>query len=209
MVHTLTCGIHIWRKQDHITLSYSSAATACALPCQRYTLTLCPDRLGDRAWVAQAVGVDSSDNEQVDSVGEKARYGVCFHLHCVSYSLPCAACWLAVNEVNKQTKKKLFHLQNRSAPQSTGTEAGDCYGLKCFIAPFMSSDSFTTPATTIHLSNQPSNNLDRSPVSHIHSFIRRLVAETLSVVHDGKLYLLQQHTWPWTGKPAEHFLVLC
>lgn len=59
---------------------------------ERRGLTLCSDRLGNGAWVTQAVGVDSSDNEQIDGVGEKASDGVRFHLHHISYSLPCAAC---------------------------------------------------------------------------------------------------------------------
>lgn len=65
-------------------------------PLTRGTHVLRPDRLRDGAGVAQAVGVDRSDDEQVDGVGKKACDGVCFHLHHVCYSLPCAACWLTV-----------------------------------------------------------------------------------------------------------------
>lgn len=55
-------------------------------------LTLRPHGLRDRAGVTQAVGVDSSHNKQVDSVGEEASDGVSLHLDHVSYSLPRAAC---------------------------------------------------------------------------------------------------------------------
>lgn len=68
-------------------------------------LTLRSDRLRDGARVAQAVDVDSSDNEQVDGVGEKAGDCVCFHFDHVGYSLPCAACRLAVKG---QKEKKMI-----------------------------------------------------------------------------------------------------
>lgn len=55
-------------------------------------LTLRPDRLGDGTRVAQAVGVNSSDDEQVDGVGEKADDRVRLYLYHVGHSLPCAAC---------------------------------------------------------------------------------------------------------------------
>lgn len=64
-------------------------------------LTLCSDRLWDGARVAQAVGIDSSDNKQVDGVGEKPSDCVCFHFHHVSHSLPSAAGWLAVIDDDK------------------------------------------------------------------------------------------------------------
>jgi len=49
------------------------------------------DGLGDGARVAQAVGVDGPDDEQVDGVGEEAGDGVRFHLDYVGDSLPRAA----------------------------------------------------------------------------------------------------------------------
>lgn len=55
-------------------------------------LTLCSDGLRDGARVTQAVGVDSTDDEQVDGVGKKAGDGVRLHFNHVSYSLPCAPC---------------------------------------------------------------------------------------------------------------------
>ena len=56
---------------------------------------MCSDGLRDGARVAQAVSVDGSDDEQVDSVWEEAGDGVSFHLDHVGYGLPCAACRLA------------------------------------------------------------------------------------------------------------------
>lgn len=64
---------------------------------------MCPDRLGDRARVTQAISVHGSDYEQVDSVGEKARDCVRFHLDHVGNSLPCAACRLAAKRWRKTT----------------------------------------------------------------------------------------------------------
>lgn len=55
-------------------------------------LTLCPHWLRDGARVTQAIGVDGSHDEQVDSIGEKAGNCVSFHLDHVGYSLPRAAC---------------------------------------------------------------------------------------------------------------------
>ena len=54
--------------------------------------TLRADGFGDGAGVAQAVGVDSTHDEQVDGVGEQARDGVRLHLHVVRHGLPGAAC---------------------------------------------------------------------------------------------------------------------
>lgn len=53
---------------------------------------MCSDGLRDGARVTQAVGVDSTDDEQVDGVGKKAGDGVRLHFNHVSYSLPCAPC---------------------------------------------------------------------------------------------------------------------
>jgi len=76
--------------------------------------TLCSDGLRDGARVTQAVGVDSSDDKQVNGVGKKARDRVCLHLHHVGYSLPCAACWLAVIEddslYSEYSIKCYFHI---------------------------------------------------------------------------------------------------
>lgn len=65
----------------------------CESCCERgCRLTLCSDGLGDGARVAQAVGVDSTDDEEVNSVGKKAGDGVSLHPDHVGYSLPCAPC---------------------------------------------------------------------------------------------------------------------
>lgn len=53
-------------------------------------LTLGPDGLGDRAGVAEAVGVDCSDNEEVNGVGEKPHHRVPLLLHVISHRLPSA-----------------------------------------------------------------------------------------------------------------------
>lgn len=66
------------------------------MPGKSSTLTLRPDRLGDGARVAQAVGVNGSHDKQVDGVGEKAGDRVRLDLDHVGHSLPRAAGWLAV-----------------------------------------------------------------------------------------------------------------
>lgn len=53
--------------------------------------TLSSDWLRDGTRVTQAVGIDGSDDEQVDGVGLKAADCVSFYLDHVSYSLPRAA----------------------------------------------------------------------------------------------------------------------
>lgn len=77
-------------------------------------LTLSPDRLGYWARVAQAVGIDGSDYEEVDGVGEKAGDRVRLHLDQIGDGLPCAARWLA-----KEVEDKI-HNQNFVAHNVTG-----------------------------------------------------------------------------------------
>lgn len=86
-------------RQIHLFLErccQSMRTAMFSLAWKRCRLTLRSDGLRDGARVTQAIGIDSTDNEQVDGVGEKAGDCVRFHLDHVSYSLPCAACWLAV-----------------------------------------------------------------------------------------------------------------
>lgn len=54
------------------------------------SLTLRPDRLRDRAGVAEAVGVDCSDDEEVNGVGEKPHHRVPLLPHVVGHRLPSA-----------------------------------------------------------------------------------------------------------------------
>lgn len=61
-------------------------------------LTLCPDGLGDRAGVTEAVRVDRSDNKEVNCVGEEPDNRVSLLLHVVCYGLPGAAHWLAAGQ---------------------------------------------------------------------------------------------------------------
>lgn len=65
--------------------------------------TLCSDRLWDGTRVTQTVGIDGSDDEQVDGVGLEAADGVSFYLDHVSYSLPRAAGWLAANQCRRKS----------------------------------------------------------------------------------------------------------
>lgn len=65
---------------------------------------MCPDGLGDGAGVAEAVGVDGSDDEEVNGVGVKPHYRVPLLPHVVGHRLPGAAHRLAVFQ--KQTRKK-------------------------------------------------------------------------------------------------------
>lgn len=59
--------------------------------CRADDLTLGSDWLRDGTRVTQAVGIDGSDDEQVDCVGLKAADCVSFYLDHVSYGLPRAA----------------------------------------------------------------------------------------------------------------------
>lgn len=61
-------------------------------------LTLCPDRLRDRARVTEAIRVDGSDNKEVNGVGEESHNCVLLLLHMVRNRLPGAAHWLAEEE---------------------------------------------------------------------------------------------------------------
>lgn len=61
-------------------------------------LTLRPDGLGDRAGVAEAVGVDRSDDEEVNGVGEEPHHRVPLLLHVVGHRLPSAPHRLAERE---------------------------------------------------------------------------------------------------------------
>lgn len=66
----------------------------CSVP----ILTLCPDGFRDGAGVTQTVGVDRSDDEQVDSVWVQANDRVLLLSHVVSYRLPHTANGLAGKE---------------------------------------------------------------------------------------------------------------
>lgn len=57
---------------------------------------MCPDGLGDGAGVAEAVGVDGSDDEEVNGVGVKPHHRVPLLPHVVGHRLPGAAHRLAV-----------------------------------------------------------------------------------------------------------------
>ena len=54
-------------------------------------LTLRSDRLRDWAGVTEAIGIDCTDNKQVNCVGEESDDGVFLLLYMVCYSLPGAA----------------------------------------------------------------------------------------------------------------------
>lgn len=65
--------------------------------------TLCAHRLWDGAGVAQSIGINRSDNEEVNGVGEEAGHCVLFESHQVCYCLPCIACGLAAGRKKKVT----------------------------------------------------------------------------------------------------------
>lgn len=58
--------------------------------------TLSPDRLRDRTGVAEAVGVDRSNDEEVHRVREESEHRVPLLPHVVRHGLPGAADRLAV-----------------------------------------------------------------------------------------------------------------
>lgn len=74
-------------------------------------LTLRPDRLGDRAGVTEAVGVDRSDDEEVDGVGEEPHHRVLLLPHLVSHRLPSAPHRLA----ERETQRCAFHSKTQEA----------------------------------------------------------------------------------------------
>ena len=57
--------------------------------------TLCPNRLRHGAGVAQALGVDRSDHEEVDGVGPETLHRELGGLHVVRHRLPAVAHRLA------------------------------------------------------------------------------------------------------------------
>lgn len=67
------------------------------------SLTLRPDRLWNRAGVAQAVRVDGSDNEKINSVGEESDHRMSLVPHVVRHRLPGAAHRLAEEGKNRET----------------------------------------------------------------------------------------------------------
>lgn len=67
-----------------------------------------PDGLRDRAGVAEAIGVDRPDDEEVDGVGEQSHHRVPLVPHVVGHSLPSAAHRLAEKRDGKERKQTCF-----------------------------------------------------------------------------------------------------
>lgn len=67
------------------------------------SLTLRPDRLRDRAGVAQAIRVDRSDNKKINGVGKESDHRMSLMPHVVRHRLPGAAHGLAEEGKNSET----------------------------------------------------------------------------------------------------------
>lgn len=74
------------RTQEVPSFYFSSSTSASEVP-----LTLGSDRVWHGAGVAEALGVDGSDHEEVDGVGAQAPHGEQGALHVVGHCLPAVA----------------------------------------------------------------------------------------------------------------------